>query len=206
MLSPNTSAQMISIPAARWLPNWSRLICSGVFFSPVLFIRAAILPISVFIPVPVTRTVPRPAATREPENTMLCCSARGTFSALIFPVFFSTLIDSPVRELSFTSRECVSSRRPSAATMSPASRSRISPGTTSEDRISCLRPSRRTPAIGAERDFKLSKDFSAFWCSTVPRTAFKRSTAKMTAVLSTSPDIMEMTAAMIKMMTRRSLN
>ena len=28
----------------------------------------------------------------------------------------------------------------------------------------------------------------------------------MTAVLSTSPDIMEMTAAMIKMMTRRSLN
>ena len=36
---------------ASWLPNLSRLTCSGVLFSFVAFISAAILPISVSMPV-----------------------------------------------------------------------------------------------------------------------------------------------------------
>ena len=49
----------------------------------------------------------------------------------------------------------------SAATMSPASNSRISPGTTSFAGISCFLPSLITLASGADSCFKLSKDFSA---------------------------------------------
>ena len=59
-LSRNTRAHMTMMAMARRLPNWSRLTCSGVFFSLVAFIRAAILPISVSIPVAVTRTTARP--------------------------------------------------------------------------------------------------------------------------------------------------
>ena len=51
---------MIRMPMESFRPNWSRLTWRGVFFSSVLFSRAAILPISVFMPVPVTRNLARP--------------------------------------------------------------------------------------------------------------------------------------------------
>ena len=130
----------------------------------VSFIRTAIFPISVFIPVAVTTATARPEVTREPENTMLVLSASATAPsfALTAPVCFSTPRDSPVRELSLTVSPYTSSSRPSAATISPVSRSRISPGTTRADGMVMLRPSRSTLASGEERRFKLSRDFSAF--------------------------------------------
>ena len=59
-LRRNTRPQITIMAMARRLPNWSRLICSGVFFSFVAFIRAAILPISVSMPVAVTSTTALP--------------------------------------------------------------------------------------------------------------------------------------------------
>ena len=57
---PNTRAEMIRIPTASLPEKRFKLSCKGVFFSFVLFISVAILPISVFIPVSVTQITPRP--------------------------------------------------------------------------------------------------------------------------------------------------
>ena len=212
---------MAIIAAASRPLNRSRLICRGVLCSSVPFIMEAILPISVSIPVAVTTATPRPPVTREPENTMFTRSASGTSSAgpplstaprpfrRVFPKTvscLSTFSDSPVRELSLTCRPYTSIRRASAATKSPASSSRISPGTTWEEGMSACLPSRRTRASGEDRDFRLSRDFSAFWCCTVPNTAFSSSTAKITPALPGSPVTMEIPAATIRIMTSRSLN
>ena len=59
-LTAKRMAQMIKMPMESLRPNWSRLTWRGVFFSSVLFSRAAILPISVCIPVDVTRNRARP--------------------------------------------------------------------------------------------------------------------------------------------------
>ena len=53
---------------------------------------------------------------------------------------------------------------------------------------------------------RLSRDFSALTYCTVPSTALRISTAKITMVLSTLLDSAEITAAIIKMITSRSLN
>ena len=139
---------------------------------------------------------------------MLVRSANATVPSRAFtaPVCFSTPRDSPVRELSLTVSPYTSSSRPSAATISPVSSSRISPGTTRADGMVMLRPSRRTLASGEESRFKLSRDFSAFWCWTVPSTAFNSRTANMTMALSGSPVSMDTAAAPIRIMTKRSLN
>ena len=96
--------------------------------------------------------------------------------------------------------------RPSATTMSPASSSTMSPGTIWAEGITSRSPSRSTRAVGADMAFKLSRDFSALQCWTVPSTALRISTAKMTMVLSTLPDSMEITAAAMRITTSRSLN
>ena len=59
-LTPNSTAQITRMMIDSFLPNWSRLTCSGVFRSSVFFRSWAILPISVSIPVAVTRKRPRP--------------------------------------------------------------------------------------------------------------------------------------------------
>ena len=76
----NTTAHITSIPAASHLLKLSRLLCSGVFFCPVSFIREAIFPISVSIAVDVTTTSARPYVTRLPEYTILILSANGVSS------------------------------------------------------------------------------------------------------------------------------
>ena len=53
---PNTSAQTARIRYDSFFPKSSNAICSGVFFSFALFKSPAILPISVFIAVSVTKT------------------------------------------------------------------------------------------------------------------------------------------------------
>ena len=90
-LSPNTSAQIPKISAARRALNSSRLICRGVFFSCAAFIRRAIFPSSVSIPVAVTTNAPRPPVTREPAKTIFFWSPRAipdSFSCLS-PASFS---------------------------------------------------------------------------------------------------------------------
>ena len=57
---PSTMAQMIKIAVASLDENLSSETWSGVRRSLVSFIKEAILPISVFIPVPVTNTLARP--------------------------------------------------------------------------------------------------------------------------------------------------
>ncbi len=127
-------------------------------------------------------------------------------SSAITSSFLSTLVDSPVKELSLTCKEKLSKTLPSAATISPASSKRISPGTISFDATSLRIPSRSTFAFGADNSFRESKDFSAFTYCTVPRMAFKIITTKITTVLSTFPETIEITAAAIKIRTNRSLN
>ena len=90
--------------------------------------------------------------------------------------------------------------------MSPASSSTRSPGTSSLEGISFFFPSRMTFAHGADRFFRLSSDFSAFWCCTVPKTAFITRTTAITIVLSTFPEHMEMSAAISRMTMSKSAN
>jgi len=63
--------QIPIIPKARWPENRSKLACKGVFFSTVRFIREAMVPIWVSIPVSVTTAVPLPPVIRAPEKTIL---------------------------------------------------------------------------------------------------------------------------------------
>ena len=56
----NNMPQKIKIAMESFFPKLSRLTCKGVFLSRVFLRRLAILPISVSIPVDVTRKCPRP--------------------------------------------------------------------------------------------------------------------------------------------------
>ena len=64
-------------------------------------------------------------------------------------------------------------------------------------------PFRSTLALGALIAFRLSSDFSALQYCTVPSTAFRISTAKITSVLSMLPDAIEMRAATMRITTSR---
>ena len=58
--TPKITAQMPSTSTVRMRLSWLSLRCSGVCSSAVCASAPAILPISVFMPVPVTTAVPRP--------------------------------------------------------------------------------------------------------------------------------------------------
>ena len=90
--------------------------------------------------------------------------------------------------------------------MSPASNSNTSPGTISFESTSFFIPSLITFALGADSSFNESRDFSAFTYWKVPSMAFKIITANITIVLSTFPEIIEITAATIKIITSKSAN
>ena len=124
----------------------------------------------------------------------------------MFSSFLSTFVDSPVSELSFTCNEKLSIILPSATIISPASSNKISPGTTFFESISCVRPFLITFGCGDDNAFKDSNDFSAFKYCTVPKIALRMITAKITIVLSTFPEIIEITAATINIITSKSLN
>ena len=59
-LTAKSPAHSTRMPMERFRPNWSRLTWRGVFFSEAAWRRAAIFPISVSMPVAVTRNFPRP--------------------------------------------------------------------------------------------------------------------------------------------------
>ena len=127
-------------------------------------------------------------------------------SPWISTVSFSTGRLSPVRALSAHLRLAHSKSRPSAQTESPASSTTTSPTTTSRPGICTVCPSRTTFAVGADICLRLSNEAAAFTVCTVPKIALRVMTARMTAVLSTSPSMAETAAARIKMITRKSAN
>ena len=94
----------------------------------------------------------------------------------------------------------------SAPTTSPASNNMISPIVKSLLDISIVFPSRMTRVCGVDNCFRLFNEFWAFMLCIVPKIAFMVITAKITIVLSTSPLTIEIIAAMIKIMTNKSLN
>ena len=71
---------------------------------------------------------------------------------------------------------------------------------------SIFSPSRKTFALGDDRAFKLSNDFSAFLVCAVPSAAFKIRTTRITSVLSRFPESADIAAAISKMITNTSKN
>ena len=94
------------------------------------------LPISVFIPVPVTIISPRPRVTDVFMNTMPSRSPSGTSSRSIVATSLRTGVLSPVSAASSISSVAATNSRPSAGTRLPASISTTSPGTSSAASIS----------------------------------------------------------------------
>ena len=121
-------------------------------------------------------------------------------------VSFSIGTLSPVRALSAHFRLAASSRRPSAQTESPASSTTTSPTVTSRPGTRCTRPSRSTLAVGTAICLRLSSEAVALTVCTVPRTAFRVMTARITTALSQSPKKEEIPAARIRINTRTSRN
>ena len=133
-------------------------------------------------------------------------SPKGSSSSSMGVSILLTFSDSPVNALSLTCKEKFCKILPSAAVTSPASKSRISPGTNSDAGTSIFCPPRMTRAFGAAIARRLSNDFCALKCCTVPNIALSISTASMTMEPSTPPVSAEMIAAIISMMTKRSAN
>ncbi len=127
--------------------NWSSCFVSGVFSSSVWFSILEICPTSVFIPVPVTTISPRPRVTVEFMYAMSRRSPNGTSSPAIGVVSLVTGALSPVRPASSMSSAAAVSNRPSADTLSPASKVMMSPGTSSSAGNSTSSPFRRAFAL-----------------------------------------------------------
>ena len=72
--------------------------------------------------------------------------------------------------------------------------------------VNTFTPERSTFAFGDVKSFRLSSDFSAFTYWIVPSSALSTITTRMTKVLSGFPEQAEITAATIRIPTRRSAN
>ena len=107
------------------------------------------LPIWVVIPVAVTSIAPVPRVTDVFWNTMLARSPSGTSSSASDATSLPIGALSPVSAASCVSRVAVRTSRPSAGTMSPASSSTTSPGTSWLAGICTSVPSRRTFDCGS---------------------------------------------------------
>jgi len=206
MLRAKTTAQMIIMATDSFLLKLSMVTWRGVFLSEVSFIRSAILPSSVPRPTLVMTARPLPYVTSEPEKIMLSWSPRATFSSGMISMLFSALSDSPVSALSLVFIEWFSNSRPSPGMTSPASSITMSPHTSSAASMTRCWPSLMTLASGEDSFLRLSRDFSAFMVCMVPRMALSMSTAMITTVLSRLPVTVEMRAAMMSIITSRSLN
>ena len=104
-----------------------------------------------------------------------------------------------------TCNDALSMSLPSAGIWSPASTMTISPTTTSSEGMTAASPFLSTLALGEESFLRLVRLFSALRVWIVPRMAFIVMTVRITTVLSASPVMAEMIAAMIRIITRKSL-
>ena len=202
-LIPNKMPQKIKMAIDSFFPKESSEVCSGVRFADVLCKRFAILPTSVCMPMSVMTISPRPLVMKLPEKTIFLRSPRAACSE-IASMILSELRLSPVNVLSSIFKPAHSMIRPSAGTTSPASKRTISPGTSSLAGSCTTVPLRRTEAFGADKFFRLFKERSACRVCIVPRMAFNVITIRITAALSVSPSSPDMTAAIMRMMTRKS--
>mmetsp|Transcript_19943 Transcript_19943/g.75338 ORF Transcript_19943/g.75338 Transcript_19943/m.75338 type:complete len:372 (-) Transcript_19943:78-1193(-) len=140
----------------KLLPSSSILSCSGVFGSSMSRSSAKVVPNSVCMPVAVTTARAFPAVTSVPMNTMFEHSAMATFSpdfvsTSIRSAFFVHGFDSPVRLDSSVMSPLLEITRASAATRSPETSSKMSPGTTSLASTLMTTPLRRTFVLGGTR-------------------------------------------------------
>ncbi len=119
---------------------------------------------------------------------------------------FDVGTDSPVKVDSSTLKELAETRRPSAGTLSPASRMTKSPGTRAWAGIFCHSPSRTTLQWGAVSFFRASKERSARYSWTKPSTALRRTIARMARASTTSPSRAETPVETRSTKTMKSLN
>ena len=113
------------------LPTSPSFFCIGVSGVSLFFIRFAIWPTFVFIPVSVTIAVACPVITLLPINAMLCISPNGIFVLFITSDCFSTGKFSPVKLYSSIFKFVHFIILQSAGTLFPASNFTMSPGTNS---------------------------------------------------------------------------
>ncbi len=148
---------------------------SGLSLRPARWLRAAIRPSSVCIPVAVTRASPSPPVQAVPlKITSAACSSGTPASA--GPAERVTGTDSPVSVDMSTSRVPFI-RRASAQTLSPSSTSRTSPGTSSRAWISWRAPSRSTLACSGRNAARASTARSACISCANATPAFSKITA-----------------------------
>ncbi len=123
--TPKETARTVTIRVTRPISRWR-----GLGSSTTAWVRWAIVPISVRMPVARTTRRPLPATTPVPANTSSCRSGRGTLARL-FPTAASlkTGFGSPVSALWSTRSPAADRSWPSAGTWSPSSSRTRSPGT-----------------------------------------------------------------------------
>ncbi len=180
--TPKITAQMTMTSTLRMRLSWLSFFCSGVSSSRAFASASAILPISVFMPVPTTTARPRPYTTVLPIYAMLRRSPSGTScpsSAASASTCLFTDTDSPVSAASSTFRLAHSVRRTSAGIASPASSTTTSPGTSSSLRTVCCCPSRSTLEVAAAISCSASIAFSALLSCITPNTALMTTTDRI---------------------------
>ena len=190
----------IHIPTAknpRIFPSSLNFFCNGVSSFSSCSIILAILPISVFIPVPTTTPTPRPYVARVDIKAILFWSPIGISLSGKKEASFSEGTDSPVKADSSIFKFAVSINLKSPGIYLPASIITISPGTISSERISFKEPSLLTRALGVESSFKASKAFSALDSWITPITAFIIMTKSIIKASLISPKNADIIAAMI---------
>jgi len=144
--------------------------------------EAAIRPISVSGPVPVTRRRPRPPTMWVPMKAQEVRSAIPARASAMGSACFITGRDSPVSMASSTWRTWASTTRPSAGIVTPASRTTMSPGTTSRVGTVVWSPSRTTTQRGAFIRLRDSRDLSAWYSCMKPMITLTEIAVAMTAV------------------------
>ena len=108
--------------AVMIFPSTDKIFSSGVITASALSIKSAILPISVFCPVPTTSAFACPPTTNVEEKSIFFRSPREVFLSLRISAFFFTPCDSPVRADSSHLSASHSKILQSAGTMFPSSR------------------------------------------------------------------------------------
>ncbi len=134
MATMSTSAAAAAIVIA--MVSWSSCLVSGVFSCSTCPSMFEMAPISVCIPVPVTTISPLPRVTVVFMKAMFTRSPSGTSSAEIVAMSLSTGALSPVKPASSICNDAALISRPSAGTLSPASKVTMSPGTSSSAGVS----------------------------------------------------------------------
>ena len=195
--SPSTKTTMMTMPAmrARVRPRRSVWRCSGVGSGSASCSMWAIRPVSVAIPVAVTRASARPRVTMVFMKTAVIRSPSGARSSTSAAADLPAGCASPVSEDSCTSSEVEENRRPSAGIRSPASTMTTSPGTSSAASTRTVRPSRRTVAVVTSICFSASSEFSARDSWTKPVVALSSTTRTITTGVSHSRVTARLTAA-----------